>query len=129
MPTKSRPAVEPASARRRVSMTRCNSGADGKVRMGEGVRAAVAEDGTDRSLRATEMSTSLGGYAFRAFLCPAVRASPWDFPPSDVVDGRLAHQSPAACRGRALWRGQRDVRPPAFGRRSAGGPDTARRGA
>ena len=31
------------------------------------MRAAVAEDGPDRSLRATKMSTSLGGYAFRAF--------------------------------------------------------------
>src|SRR5829696_9289840 len=107
-------------------MTRCDSGADGKVRMGEGVRAAVAEDGPDRSLRATKMSTSPGGYVLRAFSCPEVRASTGGLPPSDVVDGRLSRQPPAPCRGRALWRGQRDLRPAAPGRRPAGGSDSAR---
>src|SRR4051812_3736889 len=95
--------------------------------MGEGERAAVAEDCPDRSLRATKMSTSPGGYARRAFLCPAVRASTWDFPPSDDVDGRVSHQSPAAYRGRTLRRGQRDLRPAAPGRRSTGGSDPTRR--
>src|SRR5215212_4611104 len=108
-------------------MTRCNSGADGKVRMGEGVRAAVAEVGPDRSLRATRMSTSLGGYALRAFLCPAVPASTWDFSPPDVIDDRLSHQSPVACRRCALQRGQRDVHLAASGRGSAGGSDSTRR--
>ena len=58
--------------------------------MGEGVRAAVAEGGPDRSLRATRMPTSPGGYVLRAFSCPEVRASTCGFPPADVVDGRLA---------------------------------------
>src|SRR5918994_2152899 len=107
-------------------MTRCNSGADGKVRMGEGVRAAVAEDGPDRSLRATKMATSPGGYALRAFSCPAVRASTWDFPLPDAVDDRVSRQSPVACRGRALRSGQRDLHFAASGRGSAGGSDSAR---
>ena len=48
MPTKSRPAVEPASERATSrEHDPVDSGADGKVRMGEGVRAAVAEDGPD----------------------------------------------------------------------------------
>src|ERR687897_2481079 len=110
-------------------MTRRDSGADGKVRMGEGVRAAVAEDGPDRSLRATKMPTSPGGYVLRAFSCPEVRASTCGYPPSDLADDRLSHQSPAPRRGRALWRGQRDLRPAAPGRRSASGFDSARGGA
>src|SRR5215216_3647738 len=107
-------------------MTRCDSGADGKVRMGEGVRTAVAEDGPDRSLRATKLPTSPGGDVLRAFWCPAVRASTWDFPPADVVDGRFSRQSPAACRGRALRRGQRDLHPAASSRGPDSGSDSTR---